>query len=75
MFSLEHLRVGDVVSRIVPPNKGRPGYSQSGTISKVTEDKIFVKILVDQYRTMEFSRQDGTEPDFGSFLVERDVLV
>lgn len=74
MFSFEYIKVGDAVSRITPAKNGRPGYMQSGLVSKVTEDKIFVSILVDQYRVMEFSRQDGTEPDFGTFIVLRDEL-
>lgn len=77
MYSLEHIKVGDSVSRITPPRNGQAGYMQSGRVIQVTEDEIFVSILVDVYRTMVFSRKDGTEPkyNFGSFIVPRDELV
>ena len=76
MYSMEHIKIGDCVSRITPPQSGRPGYMQSGRVIDVTETEIVVSILVDGYRTMVFSRKDGTEPQdhFGTFIVPRDEL-
>lgn len=64
------VKIGDTLVRIVPPDMGSCAYAQSGKVVEVTETEIVMSILVDQYRIMRFSKKDGSEPSFGSFLIK-----
>lgn len=68
-------KVGEVWSRICPPEGGQPGYCQSGEVVEVNEDEVVVRILADQFRSMRFRRSDGRDTSgLGTFLVRPDTL-
>lgn len=68
-------RVGEVLSRITPPERSSVGYCQSGRVVEVTEDEIVLEVQVDIVRLMRFSRANGFDTaGLGTFLVRPDFL-
>lgn len=62
---------GDTLVRITPPTGGRPGYSQAGTVDRVTDETIELIVQVDIPRRMAFRRSDGFDlAGLGTFLVQ-----
>jgi hypothetical protein len=68
-------KIGDTLLRINPPSDGREGYSQAGTVDRMTEDTIELLVQVDIPRRMTFRRTDGMDTvGLGSFVVRPDFI-
>lgn len=67
-------KIGDVLLRITPPSAGRPGYSQAGIVTHLTDKVIELSVQVDMVRLMRFNRVDGKDQSgIGSFVVHQDL--
>jgi hypothetical protein len=65
-----NVRVGQEMLRVTPPEEGRHGYSQPGTVVEVNDDQIVLAVQVDIVRRMRFRRTDGFDTEgLGSFIV------
>ncbi|MBK6616413.1 hypothetical protein [Ottowia sp.] len=68
-------KIGDPMTRVVPPEDGNAGYCQTGKVVSVSDAEIVVSIQSDQFRHMTFRRKDGTDTSgMGSFIVIPDFL-
>lgn len=69
-------KIGEILSRITPPQGSFTGYCQSGKVVEVTEEEIILSVQVDIPRRMAFRRSDGFDTSgLGSFLVRPDFLL
>lgn len=65
--------VGETWLRITPPSEGHPGYSQAGTVKRVTDEIIELLVRCDVLRSMVFCRDTGWDTaGLGTFLVPYD---
>lgn len=68
-------KIGDTMLRVTPPQNGREGYSQAGTVDALTDDLIELIVLVDIPRRMAFRRADGVDTSgLGTFIVTPDSV-
>jgi hypothetical protein len=70
-----NVQLGDELLRITPPSEGCLGYSQAGTVSRLTEGTVEILVQADIPRRMEFSRIDGFDTaGLGTFVVRPDTV-
>ncbi len=63
-------KVGDTMVRVIPPVDGTPGFTQTGTVDRVSDETIELLVLADYMRRMRFRRRDGLDSSgTGSFVV------
>jgi hypothetical protein len=68
-------KIGDILLRITPPNGEGEGYSQAGTVDRITEETIELIVQVDIPRRMTFRRTDGMDTvGLGTFVVRPDFV-
>ena len=68
-------RPGETWLRITPPSGGLPGYSQAGTVDRVTETTIELLVRCDVMRRMAFELNTGMDvAGQGTFLVKPDAV-